>query len=319
MGEIEIILPQASVEAGSTDGKLLGLIIISSLITLLVAGLVGIFAIRYRKGSKASRGRLPAWFDSDLELGWTLATGGLFVAIFAWAASQDFALAVPPQRATEIHAVGKQWMWKIEHPGGQREINELHVPVGETVDLVLNSQDVIHSFYIPAFRLKQDVVPGHTTRMRIRPTRTGTYRLFCAEYCGSEHSAMIGRVVVLSKEAYADWLSIQPEGGDLSSEGRQLFVSRGCAGCHEGSSKVRAPRLEGVFGGPVPLADGRTVMADDAYIRDSILQPKKDVVAGFEPIMPSFSGALDEGELVALTAYIRSLGRRDATATGGTP
>lgn len=312
MGEVEIVLPAATMEAASTDGKLLGLIVISGLITLLVASLVGIFAVRYRRGSKASRGRLPNWFAHDLELTWTLATAGLFVAIFSWAAAQDFALAVPPLEKTEIHAVGKQWMWKVEHPGGQREINALHLPAGETIELVLNSQDVIHSFYVPAFRVKQDVVPGHTTRMRFRPTEIGTYHLFCAEYCGAEHSAMIGRVVVMAKEEYADWLTRQPQGDDLYQEGKDLFVSKGCAGCHYGSGKVRAPRLEGVYGGPVPLSDGRIVTADDEYLRNSILQPKRDVVAGFEPIMPSFSGALSEGELVSLTAYIRSLAIGDS-------
>ncbi|ORE98886.1 cytochrome c oxidase subunit II [Aurantimonas sp. 22II-16-19i] len=307
MGEVELFLPAASSEAVSTDGKLLGLIVISGLITLLVASLIGIFAVRYRRGSKATRKRLPTWFSKDIETVWTLATAGLFVAIFAWAASQDFALAVPPARSTQIHVVGKQWMWKVEHSGGQREINELHVPAGETIELVLNSQDVIHSFYVPAFRLKQDVVPGHTQHMRFNPTEIGTYHLFCAEYCGTQHSAMIGRVVVMSKEDYADWLTRQPEGDDLQEDGRRLFVSKGCAGCHYGSSKVRAPRLAGVYGSSVPLADGQVVTADDQYIRDSILQPRRDIVAGFEPIMPSFAGALTEGELVSLTAYIRSL------------
>lgn len=307
MGEVELVLPAASSAAVSTDGKLLGLLVISGLITLLVVSLIGLFAVRYRRGSKASRGRLPNWFANDLETIWTLATVVLFVAIFAWAASQDFALAVPPANSVEIHVVGKQWMWKAEHPGGQREINELHVPAEETVDLVLNSQDVIHSFYVPAFRLKQDVVPGHTTRMRFHTERIGTYRLFCAEYCGTQHSAMIGRVVVMAKEDYADWLTRQPEGDDLQEDGRKLFVAKGCAGCHYGSSRVRAPRLEGVYGSQVPLSDGSLVTADDEYIRDSILQPKRHVVAGFEPIMPSFAGALTEGELVSLTAYIRSL------------
>ncbi|MCB8839666.1 cytochrome c oxidase subunit II [Aurantimonas sp. VKM B-3413] len=312
MDSLTLMLPAASSEAVGTDIILYGLIAGSGAIIALVSFLIFFFAIRYRKGSKASRERLPEWFRRDIELGWTFATAGLFVAIFAWAASQNFALAVPPLSRQEIHVVGKQWMWKVEHSGGQREINELHVPAGETVDLVMESQDVIHSFFVPAFRVKQDVVPGHVERLRFTPEKKGTYHLFCAEYCGSEHSKMTGRIVVMSPDDYADWLAVQPEGDDLADEGRKLFVARGCAGCHEGSSQVRAPRLAGVYGSPVPLTDGRIVTADEQYIRDSILQPKRDVVAGFAPIMPSFAGALTEGELVSLSAYIRSLSRARA-------
>ena len=192
MPSLEFVLPEASRGAASTDLILLGLLIVSGLIVLLVTTLTIAFAIRYRKGSKADRGPLPRWFSRDLEIGWTVATVGLFVTIFAWAASQDFALAVAAPSSSEIHIVGKQWMWKAEHSGGQREINELHLPVDETVALILNSQDVIHSFFVPAFRVKQDVVPGHTERLIVRPDKVGTFRLFCAEYCGSEHSSMIG-------------------------------------------------------------------------------------------------------------------------------
>ncbi|WP_102959496.1 cytochrome c oxidase subunit II [Mangrovicella endophytica] len=314
MNEPGIWLPQASSEAAATDTILIALLVVSSAIVLLVAGLITVFAIRYRKGSPASREPLPSIFARDVEFGWTFATLGLFIAIFAWAASQNITLAHPPAARMEIHVLAKRWMWKVEHAGGQGEIDELHVPAGELVELIMQSEDVIHSFYVPAFRVKQDVVPGHTERLRFTPEKPGTYHLFCAEYCGTDHSRMIGRVVVQSPEEFAAWLTRQPQEDDLAKSGRQLFVRFGCAGCHEGQASVRAPRLSGLFGAPVQLADGRTVTADDAYVRDSILQPKRDIVAGYDPVMPSFAGVVSDGEIAGLTAYIRAL---RAPADGG--
>jgi cytochrome c oxidase subunit II len=198
-------------------------------------------------------------------------------------------------------------MWKAEHPNGAREIDELHVPVGEPVRLVMTSQDVIHDFYVPAFRLKKDVLPGRFTELSFTATKPGEYRLFCAEYCGTDHARMGGRIVVLDRGEYGRWAAAQPQGDDLAREGEALFRSLGCSGCHAAGSAVRAPSLRGVYGGPVPLADGRVVTADSAYVRDSILQPRREIVAGFRPIMPSFAGVVDDAELIRLEAYIRSL------------
>jgi cytochrome c oxidase subunit 2 len=209
----------------------------------------------------------------------------------------------------EIHVLAKQWMWKTQHPSGAREINALHVPIDKPVRLLMESQDVIHSFFIPAFRIKQDVLPGRDapTQLWFQASKLGTFGLLCAEYCGTDHSAMRGRIVVMTQQDYAAWSVAQPDGDDLAHQGAALFVSRGCSGCHAAASKVHAPRLAGLYGRTVPLQDGRSVLADDAYIRDSILQPRRDIVAGYEPIMPSFAGVLDDGEIQGLIAYIKSL------------
>jgi cytochrome c oxidase subunit 2 len=212
----------------------------------------------------------------------------------------------------EIHVVAKQWMWKTQHSNGAREINALHVPLDRPVHLLMSSQDVIHSFFVPAFRVKKDVLPGSDTDIWFQASKAGVFPLLCAEYCGTDHSMMRGKIVVMRQDEFAKWLGHQPEGDDLAHEGAKLFVAQGCSGCHAASSNVHAPRLEGLYGRGVQLSDGRTVKADDAYIRDSILEPKRDVVAGYEPIMPSFKGLLDDGEIQSLAAYIRSLAGGDA-------
>jgi cytochrome c oxidase subunit 2 len=300
-------LPEATNYSVGVDHIFYGLLWLSGLITALVFGLLIIFSIRYRRGSAARRGPLPEIVNREFEIGWTAATLFLFVFLFWWASSADLSSLAAPANALEIHVMAKQWMWKTQHANGAREIDALHIPAGRPVRLVMSSQDVIHSFFVPAFRLKQDVVPGRNTELWFQATKTGVFPLLCAEYCGTDHSAMLGRITVMRPEDYSAWLSHQPEGDDLAHLGAQLFVARGCAGCHANSSKVHAPRLEGVYGTTVPLADGRKVTADDSYIRDSMLLPKRDIVAGFEPIMPSFAGLLDDGEVQALTAYIRSL------------
>lgn len=299
----------ASTQAARVDAIFLGLLALAVLISLLVAALIATFAIRYRRGSKAKRGDLPEILSREWEVGWTAATLFLFVFIFWWAASTDLSAVVPPKDALEIHVLAKQWMWKVQHPNGAREIDELHVPIDTPVRLSMRSQDVIHSFFVPAFRIKQDVLPGRDapTQTWFQATKLGTFQLLCAEYCGTDHSAMRGRIVVMRKDEYAAWLAAQPEGDGLAHEGASLFVSRGCSGCHAAASTVHAPRLAGLYGRPVQLDGGRTVVADDAYIRDSILQPKRDIAAGYAPIMPSYAGLLDEGEVQSLVAYIRSL------------
>ena len=216
----------------------------------------------------------------------------------------------PPAGALEIDVLAKQWMWQFEHPGGQREINELHVPAHQPVKLSMISLDVIHSLYFPALRIKQDVLPGRYTTLWFDADRPGTYHLFCAELCGTGHSEMGGQLVIMTPAAYEAWLERTPSDLSLAAKGADLFRSLGCSGCHVNSKAVHAPPLEGVFGSPVPLASGEVVLADEAYLRDSILLPKKAVVAGYEPIMPSFQNRLSEDQLLQLIAYLKSLATR---------
>lgn len=297
----------ASTQAVQTDRIYLVLIAFSIVIIALVVSLVLIFAIRYRRGSKAKRGEMPAIMSREFEIGWTSATLFLALFIFWWVSSSQLSGLLAPKNALEIHVVAKQWMWKTQHANGAREINELHVPIGVPVRLVMTSEDVIHSFFVPSFRMKQDVLPGRYTETWFDATKLGVFHLFCAEYCGSEHSRMTGRIVVVSKDEYSRWLAAQPQGDGLAREGEAIFQARGCSGCHAEASKVHAPKLRGLYGRTVQLADGRTVTADNAYLRDSMLEPKRDIAAGFEPIMPSYKGILTDGDIVSLTAYIRSL------------
>lgn len=302
----------ASDRAAMVDPLFIGLCILSAVIVVLVVTLIVVFGVRYRAGSKVRRGPLPSLVARELELGWTVAT--LFVALFIfwWAANLGQASLWPPQDALEIHVEAKQWMWKTRHPEGAREINALHLPVDRPVKLYMTSEDVIHSFFVPAFRVKRDVVPGRTNLLWFTPTETGRFKLLCAEFCGTDHSAMVGTVTVMSQGDYADWLASQPVAPSLVADGEAVFVSAGCAGCHAASSGIHAPALEGIFGRQVPLSDGRTAVVDEAYVRNSILKPKVDVAAGYDPIMPSFDGLLGEGDLQALVAYIASLGAGEA-------
>lgn len=305
---LSVFMPEvASVQAVQTDRIYFVLLVLSGVVILLVAALILVFSIRYRRGSKAERGAMPAVMSREFEIGWTSTTLFLTLFIFWWASSTQLSALVAPHNALEIHVVAKQWMWKTQHANGAREINELHVPVDTPVRLVMTSEDVIHSFFVPAFRMKKDVLPGRYTETWFRATKTGVFHLFCAEYCGSEHSRMIGRIVVVEKDNYAQWLAAQPQGDGLAKAGEAVFRARGCSGCHSEASKVHAPDLKGLYGRKVQLADGRTVTADEAYLRDSMLMPRRDVAAGFKPIMPSYAGILTDGEIISLTAYIRSL------------
>jgi cytochrome c oxidase subunit 2 len=305
MPDFGLLPVQASDNAASIDDIFIGLILLSGVIILIVSGGILIYAIRYRKGSTASRAAMPEIFSREIEIGWTLTTLLTFLLIFAWAAAQNVRSSVPPAHYLEIHVVAKQWMWKFEHPGGQREINTLHLPVNQPVMLIMNSQDVIHSFYAPAFRLKRDVVPGMEARLSFTVIAPGEYHLFCAEYCGAGHALMGGSIVALSQDEYARWISGQPRGETLASEGARLFASLGCANCHE---QGIGPDLHNLFGSTVKLTGGGQVKADEAYVRESILQPQAKIVEGFQPVMPSFAGQVSEADLVKLIAYIRSLG-----------
>jgi cytochrome c oxidase subunit 2 len=214
-----------------------------------------------------------------------------------------------PDDAAEVYVLGRQWMWELRHPGGKREINELHVPVGRPVRLTMTSQDVIHSFFIPAFRIKQDVVPGRYTSLWFQATKPGRYHLFCAEYCGTDHSGMVGSVVAMDPADFQQWLEEGTAEESMSVAGERLFRQLGCSGCHAPNATVRAPLLEGVFGHPVPLDGGSFVQADERYIRDSILLPATQVVAGYKPVMPTFQGHISEEDLLKIVAYIKAIGK----------
>jgi len=298
--------PGASSYASDVDLLFTGLLLVSLLVAALLFLLLLLFAIRYRAGSTVERGdRIKkSW---RWEIGWTSVTLVLFLALFFWSARLYLDLAAAPSDALPIYVVAKQWMWKTQHPGGQREINELHIPVEHAVRLIMGSQDVIHSFFIPAFRVKQDVVPGRYQALWFKASRTGVFQLLCAEFCGTDHSRMSGRIVVLSVADYEAWLARQDVTGSLASEGGKLFRELGCGGCHGAGSTVRAPPLEGLYGKPVPLEDGTIAIADERYIRDSILLPRSQIVAGYQPVMPSFAGRLGEDDLIRLVAYIKSL------------
>lgn len=242
-----------------------------------------------------------------VELIWTIIPLLLALGLFGWGAVVYFHIQVPPSDALEINVVGKQWMWKIQHQEGVREINALHIPVGRPIKLTLAPEDVIHSFFIPAFRIKQDVVPGRFTTEWFQPTTVGRYHLFCAEYCGANHSRMTGIVFVMEPQAYQSWLEQGSIGDTLAQAGAKLFRELGCSGCHVGQGAVRAPRLEGLYQRMVPLQDGQFVRADDKYLRDSIVLPNSQITAGYEALMPTFQGRVTEGELFELIAYLKSL------------
>jgi cytochrome c oxidase subunit 2 len=245
--------------------------------------------------------------DLRLELLWTLIPLGLVMIMFVWGARLYITLAYPPADALQVYGVGKQWMWKFQHPSGQREINELHVPLGQPVKLTLASEDVIHDFYVPAFRVKMDVVPGRYTTAWFEATRSGTFHLFCAEYCGTAHAGMLGKVVVMPPAAYEQWLSGGVTGESMELGGARLFQQLGCQTCHRPDAGGRGPALEGLFGRPVRLHNGETIVVDESYVRESILQPQAKIVAGYQPVMPTFQGQISEEGLLQIIAYIRSL------------
>lgn len=306
MNALHMFIPEASSTATRIDALFWSMVALCGLVALGVFGAMIFFCIRYRRGSPADRtGRHNQ--SLGVELTWTLIPFALFIGVFAWSLFLFAQARTPPANAQTIYVVAKQWMWKVQHPAGQREINTLHVPLGEPVRLTMTSQDVIHSFYVPAFRVKQDVLPGRYTQLWFTATRLGTFPLFCAEYCGMDHSKMGGAVVVMNPSQYALWLSGHATSESLAARGAALFRSRGCSGCHGTNASVPAPDLQGLYGHSVHLSDGTSVIADERYLHDSILLPDTQVVAGYAPIMPSFSGQLTEEDMLALIAYIKSL------------
>ena len=297
----------ASSVAPRYDLLFAAMVLLCGTVALGVLVAIVAFSIRYRAG--AGRGDAAAGRRTRaIEIAWTVTPLVIFIGLFVWAAHDFVALYRPPADALPVYVVAKQWMWKLQHRNGRREINELHVPLGQPVRLLMTSQDAIHSFFVPAFRLKQDVVPGRYTGLWFTATKLGEFRLFCAEYCGTEHSQMLGRIVVLPPAEYARWLGSGSEQPSLAQYGFARFRALGCSGCHDPASTVHAPSLEGLLGRTVHLQDGRTLVADENYVRDSILVPGKDVVAGFAPVMPSFAGQVSEEDIQALVAYLRSTG-----------
>ena len=301
------LLPdQASSAAFESDWIFWSLTALSLFICALVFLPLCWFAIRYRCGRKVDR-RMSAEISTwKIEVTWTVIPLVIAMALFTWSADAFFRMETAPPGAIEINVVAKQWMWKLQHAEGAREINELHIPRGKPVKLTMISQDVIHDFFVPAFRMKQDVIPGRYTTEWFTPVKTGRYHIFCAQFCGTAHAAMIGWVYVMEPRDYERWLG-QGSPEPLAARGEALFRTLGCSGCHGVSSKIHAPPLEGVYGHLVPLETREFVMADERYIRDSIVLPASQIVAGYQNLMPSFQGHVSEEDIMALTAYIKSI------------
>jgi cytochrome c oxidase subunit II len=303
----------AAVNAVVVDNLYIAELIVSGLIVATVVVMILTFGIRYRRGSDASRANLvrKTW---RFEVAWTTATLAAFLLLFIWGANVYVWLYKAPRGDEEVYIVGRRWMWKVEHPGGQREINALHVPVDKTIRIVMASEDVIHSFFVPAFRVKHDVVPGTTETIWFEANKTGVFRLECTQYCGLQHATMAGEVVVMTAADYARWLTEQGVHESLARQGEDVFRAHGCSGCHGDNSTVHAPPLAGLYGTFVHLQDGSVRFADEAYIRDCILNPRTFTVAGYPAVMPDFSGQLGEDELLKLIAYIKSIGSRRESA-----
>jgi len=297
---------RASTMASRVDALYLFLVALTAFFSLLIAGLIVSYAIKYRRRAPDDVGA-NIHGSMLLEIGWTAGPFLIVMVIFVWSASVFFAMSSPPDETLNIYVVGKQWMWKFQHLDGQREIDELHVPVGRAVKMIMTSEDVIHSFFVPAFRVKADVLPGRYTNVWFQPTHPGRYHLFCAEYCGTKHSGMIGEVVVMEPSDYQTWLSGGVPEGSLASAGAKLFADLACNTCHRSDAQGRGPVLEGLFGKTITLQNGEKVVVDEAYVRESILMPSAKITAGFQPIMPTFQGLVTEEQLLQLVEYVKSL------------
>jgi cytochrome c oxidase subunit 2 len=317
--------PTASSEAGPIDLVIWAINVIAIVFSLLIVVGIVYFSVKYRRGHMVDRSN-PPLENLPIEIAWTVIPTLIVIVIFIWSSAVYLANKRMPAGATEITLVGKQWMWKLQHPEGRWEMNELHVPIGRPITLTMTSEDVIHSFFVPEFRLHQDVVPGEYTQTWFTPTRVGVYSLFCSQFCGTDHSKMVGKVYVMAPADYENWLSTGSTQQTLAQEGGRLFIQHGCSGCHGGNGSVRAPFLEGIYGKPVavqippegltgsaliarlPKIQATTIIADNRYIHDSIVLPEKEIAAGYRPIMPAFKNRLTEEEIFKLVAYIRSLG-----------
>jgi len=310
---IPLFPDQASTVAARVDNLYFFMIAVSAFFAVVVTIMVIFFAIRFRRRHDDEVGE-PIHGSLALELLWTGIPFVIAMVMFVWGSSVYFALARVPDETLDIYAVGKQWMWKFQHREGQREINELHVPVNTPVRMIITSEDVLHDLYFPSFRVKTDAIPGRYTQVWFNATKTGTYHIFCAEYCGTKHSGMIGWVHVLPVDEYQAWLGGTNTGESLVQKGEKLFTQLACITCHSGTSMGRGPALQGVWGHAVQLSNGNTVTADASYVRESILNPMAKIVAGYQPLMPTFQGQVTEEQLLALTEYIKGL-----TAAPGAP
>jgi cytochrome c oxidase subunit 2 len=297
----------ASTMAGRVDALYFFLVGVSAFFSLLIAGLIVYYAIRFRRREPDQVGaRIHGGLV--LEITWSVIPLMIVLVMFVWSASVFVAISRPPAEAQNIYVVGKQWMWKFQHLNGAREINELHVPVGRPVKLIMTSEDVIHDLFVPAFRVKADVLPGRYTHMWFEATQAGSYHLFCAEYCGTKHSGMIGRLVAMEPTAFETWLSSGQAEGSLASAGAKLFADLACNTCHRPDIQGRGPVLQNLFGRTVSLEGGGTAVVDEAYIRESIVDPNARITAGFQPTMPTYQGLVTEQGLLELIEYVKSLG-----------
>jgi cytochrome c oxidase subunit 2 len=314
---IPLFPEQASTLAPQVDNLYFFLLAVTAFFALLVVILVTIFAIKYRDDTGLKVGA-PITGSVPLEIGWSLIPFIIAMAIFVYATVVYFNIVRPPAETLEIYSTGKRWMWRFQHIEGQSEINELHVPRGRPVKVTFTSEDVLHDLYIPAFRIKADAIPGRYSSIWFTATKTGEYHLFCAEYCGTKHSGMIGRVIVMEPNDYQAWLS---GGGGLTmiQRGEQLFQQLACVSCHITDGSGRGPSLAGVFGSDVMLTNGTTVVANDTYIRESILMPQAKLVAGYQPVMPTFQGQVNEEGVMSLIEYVKSLQTVNRPSGGAAP
>src|SRR3984957_9939947 len=297
--------PEASGIAPYTDALYFFLVLISLVGMAIVTLLVVLFSVLYRKERNPEATQIEG--STLLEATWTIIPLALFMVTFVWGALLYFRIYNPPTNAMNIYIVGKQWMWKAEHPGGQHEIDSLHIPINRQVQLTMISMDVFHSFSIPAFRVKREVIPGRYSTVWFEATATGTYHLFCTQYCGTDHSAMIGEIVAMTPEDYQKWASGSTSGASLAQNGERLFASLGCSSCHSGEATARGPNLAQVYGSRLQLADGSYVTANDAFLREAILNPSTRVTSGYAPIMPTYQGQVSEEGLTDLVEYIKNL------------
>lgn len=308
--ELSFFPEAASTLAWEIDAVYLFSVALTVVFTALIFALLVFVAVKFkRQGDEIPK---PIHGSAPLEILWSIIPFVITMVLFGWGALVFFKYSSPPPNAMDIHVVGKQWMWKVQHPEGKREINDLHVPVGQPIRLLITSEDVLHDYYIPAFRLKRDAVPGRYNSYWFEATKVGEYHIFCAEYCGNEHSRMIGTVYVMSPEDYDDWLALDDGFEDPAVTGERLFSQLRCDSCHSQDGVGRAPSLTGLFGSQVNLQGGERVVANEAYIRESIVDPTHAVVAGFGPGMPTFQGQVSEEQILELIAYIKTLGAAGA-------
>jgi cytochrome c oxidase subunit 2 len=306
--DFSLFPPNASTGAGQVDALYIFLVVVAGIMTILIFGCIVVFAFKYRRKSDDQPNPRAIHGSIALEITWSVIPFLVMLVMFAWGTKLYFENYTPPRDTLDIYVTGKQWMWKVQYPGGQREINELHVPTGRPVKLTLASEDVIHSFFLPAFRLKHDVVPGSYQTFWFQPTTPGRYHIFCAEYCGTNHSRMIGWLTVMDPMAYQNWLAGGTSGASMVDQGRKFFEQYGCVTCHLLDTQGRCPSLRNVFGHPVELDGGRTVIADESYVRESILNPNAKIVKGYKrDIMPVFQGQISEDGLLDLIVYLKSL------------